>query len=98
MTIAEANKLNGNAEPTFNGIPYSQYKADMEAKQSALKTTTVQPQVPEQFKLQTDKKWQGNQTGVVPNTEPQKIVTTTTPPAPKLAGVIIQTEKPKSKD
>ena len=31
MTIEEAKKLNGWSEPTINGIPYSQYKAEQEA-------------------------------------------------------------------
>lgn len=31
MTTGEANRLNGTAQPTINGIPYSQYKAQQEA-------------------------------------------------------------------
>lgn len=31
MTIAEANRLNGVAQPTINGKPYSQYKAEQDA-------------------------------------------------------------------
>ena len=31
MTIAEANALNGTAQPTINGKPYSQYKAEQDA-------------------------------------------------------------------
>lgn len=31
LTVAEANKLNGTAQPTINGKPYSQYKAEQEA-------------------------------------------------------------------
>lgn len=31
MTVEEANRLNGVAEPTINGKPYSQYKAEQEA-------------------------------------------------------------------
>ena len=41
MTIAEANALNGAAQPTINGKPYSQYKAEQDAlknKQQAVKT------------------------------------------------------------
>ncbi|HEX2683606.1 MAG TPA: hypothetical protein VHL77_06725 [Ferruginibacter sp.] len=34
MTAAEANALNGTAQPTINGIPYSQYKAQQDAKQA----------------------------------------------------------------
>lgn len=31
MTVEEANKLNGAVQPTINGVPYSQYKAQQEA-------------------------------------------------------------------
>jgi len=31
MTVEEANKLNGVAQPTINGKPYSQYKAEQDA-------------------------------------------------------------------
>jgi hypothetical protein len=31
MNVAEANKLNGIAQPTINGKPYSQYKAEQDA-------------------------------------------------------------------
>lgn len=31
MTVAEANRLNGVAQPTINGRPYSQYKAEQDA-------------------------------------------------------------------
>ncbi|MBK7556949.1 MAG: hypothetical protein IPI54_00895 [Chitinophagaceae bacterium] len=31
MSTQEANALNGKAEPTINGMPYSQYKAQQEA-------------------------------------------------------------------
>lgn len=31
MTVAEANALNGTAQPTINGIPYSEYKAQQDA-------------------------------------------------------------------
>lgn len=41
MTAQEANALNGKAEPTINGIPYSQYKA----QQEALKTQQSKPVV-----------------------------------------------------
>ena len=35
LTVQEANKLNGTASPTINGIPYSQYKAQQEALKKA---------------------------------------------------------------
>lgn len=35
MTASEANALNGTAQPTINGKPYSQYKAEQEALQRA---------------------------------------------------------------
>ena len=35
LSIEEANKLNGVANPTINGIPYSQYKAQQEALKQA---------------------------------------------------------------
>ena len=35
LTVQEANKLNGTASPTINGIPYSQYKAQQEALKQA---------------------------------------------------------------
>jgi len=35
LTVEEANKLNGVAQPTINGIPYSQYKAQQEALKQA---------------------------------------------------------------
>jgi len=31
MSVEEANKLNGVAQPTINGKPYSQYKAEQDA-------------------------------------------------------------------
>ena len=40
MTVAEARQLNGVAEPTINGKPYSQYKAE----QDALKKQNTAPQ------------------------------------------------------
>jgi pyruvate dehydrogenase complex dehydrogenase (E1) component len=40
LTVQEANKLNGTASPTINGIPYSQYKA----QQEALKLANLQAQ------------------------------------------------------
>lgn len=42
MTVEEANKLNGVAQPTINGKPYSQYKAEQDAlKQQQNKKKTV---------------------------------------------------------
>lgn len=47
LTIAEANALNGTAQPTINGRPYSEYKAEQDAlkKQStvpaAVKTNDI---------------------------------------------------------
>ena len=42
MTIAEAKSLQGNVEPTINGIPYSQYKAQQDAlKQQNTKQQTA---------------------------------------------------------
>jgi hypothetical protein len=50
MTAEEANKLNGVAQPTINGKPYSQYKAEQEAlkakqqpQTNALPSSTVAP-------------------------------------------------------
>ncbi|MBK8494606.1 MAG: hypothetical protein IPL50_05925 [Chitinophagaceae bacterium] len=38
MSTQEANTLNGVAQPTINGIPYSQYKAQQDAlKQKAVR-------------------------------------------------------------
>ncbi|MBS1759733.1 MAG: hypothetical protein JST23_06355 [Bacteroidetes bacterium] len=39
MSIAEAKALQGNAEPTINGMPYSQYKAQQDALKNTNKTT-----------------------------------------------------------
>jgi hypothetical protein len=41
LSVEEANKLNGVAQPTINGKPYSQYKAEQEQlkKQEAAKQT-----------------------------------------------------------
>lgn len=62
MTVEEANALNGKAEPKMaDGKPYSQYKAEVEAKnkqQATLKPATV-PQVPAQFKIDANKTWAG---------------------------------------
>ena len=33
LSVEESNKLNGVAQPTINGIPYSQYKAQQDALQ-----------------------------------------------------------------
>jgi hypothetical protein len=40
MSIEEAIKLNGPANPTFNGKPYSQYKAEQEALNQRQNTQT----------------------------------------------------------
>ncbi len=31
MTVAEANSLNGVAQPTINGVPYTQFKTQQDA-------------------------------------------------------------------
>jgi len=50
MTTAEANALNGKAEPTINGMPYSQYKAQQDAlkqkQTSENKTVTARATLP----------------------------------------------------
>jgi len=43
MTVEESNRLNGMAQPTINGIPYSQYKAQQDALKQ--KTTNTNNQV-----------------------------------------------------
>lgn len=71
MTVAEANALNGIAQPTVNGKPYSQYKAEQEAlknKQQAIKPEVIMPGV----KL-------GSSEDMKAINAPQKIVTTTSP-------------------
>lgn len=69
MTVAEANSLNGVAQPTINGIPYSQYKAqqdalkNQQAKQQEvvphLKATTVSNEEIQNIN-KTDKQTSGN--------------------------------------
>lgn len=43
LTVAEANALNGVAQPTINGKPYSQHKAEQEAlkKQKAVQSSYI---------------------------------------------------------
>ena len=43
MTVEEANRLNGTAQPTINGIPYSQYKAQQQALKNSQQTSAVSP-------------------------------------------------------
>lgn len=43
MTIEEANRLNGTAQPTINGKPYSQYKAEQEALKQKNATPAAAP-------------------------------------------------------
>jgi len=46
MSTEEANQLNGTANPTINGIPYSQYKAEQELlKQKPVVQNTVGVQI-----------------------------------------------------
>jgi hypothetical protein len=43
MTIEEANRLNGTAQPTINGKPYSQYKAEQDALKQKNATPAAAP-------------------------------------------------------
>lgn len=43
MSVEDANRLNGVAQPTINGIPYSQYKAQQLALQNKKATTSNIP-------------------------------------------------------
>src|SRR5689334_2552779 len=75
MTTAEANRLNGTAQPIINGKPYSQYKAEVQAKEQAAKNAVVQtPQVPEQFRQDPNKKWSSPAPATTPKVEAQKTV------------------------
>lgn len=68
MTVAEANGLNGVVQPTINGIPYSQYKAqqnalkNQQAPQAAAPTLKVVPVTNEELQNlnKTDKQPSGN--------------------------------------
>lgn len=76
---AEAKK--NAAEPTINGKPYSQYKAEVQAKEQAAKNNVAQqPQVPEQFRLEPNKKWSSPAPATAPKAETQKPVTVATAP------------------
>lgn len=46
LSVEEANKLNGVAQPTINGIPYSQYKAQQEALKKQMPAQQQQQAVP----------------------------------------------------
>jgi hypothetical protein len=57
--VEEANRLNGTVEPTINGKPYSQYKAEQDAlKQKMQKSNYVVPTVPAQYQL-VQQSWSG---------------------------------------
>ena len=72
------------AEPTINGKPYSQYKAEVQAKEQAAKNNVAQqPQVPEQFRLDPDKKWSSPAPAAAPKVETQKTVAVVASPAVK---------------
>ena len=62
-------KTEPTGDPLVNGIPYSQYKAQVQAKEQAAKNKTVQqPQVPEQFRIDQNKKWSDGSTAPAPKT------------------------------
>ncbi len=51
MSVSEANTLNGNKQPTYQGgKSYSQWVSEEKAKQEGVNMKAVIPQVPEQFK------------------------------------------------
>ena len=59
MTSSEARALNGGGEPTINGIPYSQYKAEQDALKQKGKQVTPASEVPAQFRLKESTAWNG---------------------------------------
>ena len=41
LTVEEANRLNGVAQPTINGKPYSQYKAEQDALKKQMEANKI---------------------------------------------------------
>ncbi len=97
LTVAEANRLNGNKEPSYQGkMPYSQWVAEQKALHPQSSQTPVAPVVPAQFVLHPQS-WDGKPVNAaltqdqlknmqtqqpVVTKEEEKTVTTVTVPEP----------------
>jgi len=82
LTVEEANRLNGVAQPTINGIPYSQYKAQQDAlKQAKMAEKPVQVQSPQIKTVNVE--------SIKASTTPQTNVATTTSTLKQTTPVVV---------
>jgi hypothetical protein len=96
MTVEEANRLNGSVEPTINGKPYSQYKAEQDALKR--QPAAPKPAVPAQFQVQ-QQSWTGRTVEAVTPKTTQDARTTpdiSMPEQKKAEALIVSTNTTKT--